>query len=84
MTMLAAYTVLIGLMLGLRYRVVVLPPVILVGWLMLFAISSQPWSSALIFALLLQMSYLTGMVLKSSTRAITTPPVDAVSGANVH
>ncbi|MEH2492807.1 hypothetical protein [Bradyrhizobium sp. AZCC 2230] len=83
MTMLAAYTVLIGLMLGLRYRVVVLPPVILIGWLTIFAISLRPWSSALIFALLLQMSYLTGMVLKGSTKAFFTRPVDAVSGSNV-
>jgi hypothetical protein len=83
-TMLAAYTVLIGLMLGLRYRVVVLPPVILVGWLMISAISSRPLLSALIFTFLLQMSYLTGMVLKGSTRAIITQPVDAVSGSNVH
>jgi hypothetical protein len=40
--------------------------------------------SALIFTFLLQMSYLTGMVLKGSTRAIITQPVDAVSGSNVH
>ncbi|MBR0725013.1 hypothetical protein [Bradyrhizobium manausense] len=84
MTMLAAYTVLIGLMLGLRYRVVVLPPVILAGWLVIAAISSQPWSSALIFAVLLQMSYLTGMVLRSSSRATIARPVDVASGSSAH
>lgn len=84
MTMLAAYTILIGLMLGLRYRVFVLPPAILVGWLVIAAISSQPWSSALIFAVLLQMSYLTGMALRGSTRVTIAQPVDAVSGSNMH
>jgi len=83
-TMLAAYTVLIGLMLGLRYRVFVLPPLILLGGLLIIAISSQPWSSALMFAFLLQLSYLTGMVLKGSTRESVPQPGDAVSGANVH
>ncbi|GGI33696.1 hypothetical protein [Bradyrhizobium guangdongense] len=79
MTMLAAYTIMTGLVLGLRYRVLVLPPVILVGWLVIAAISSQPWLSALIFAVLLQISYLAGIVLKGSTRASITQLADSIA-----
>lgn len=84
MTLLAGYTILMGTMLGLRYRVFVLPPVILLGGVLIIAISAQPWSSALIFAFLLQLSYLAGMVLKGSTRGSIPQPVDAISGANLH
>ena len=79
MMMLAAYTVMTGLLIGLRYRVVVLPPLILLGWLAIAAVSSQPWLSALIFAILLQISYLTGIVLKGFTTANITQLADSIS-----
>ena len=84
MMMLAAYTVMTGLLIGLRYRVVVLPPLILVGWLVIAAVSSQPWLSALIFAILLQISYLTGIVLRGCTTPSITQLADSISRPGTH
>ncbi|WP_152033063.1 hypothetical protein [Bradyrhizobium sp. DOA9] len=64
MTMLAAYAVWTGLALGLWFRVLVLPPVILVGGLAVHASSSQPLSSFLVFAVLVQIGYLAACLLK--------------------
>lgn len=57
-----------GILLGVRYRVFVLVPVILVGAFAICAISQQPlaqaWVSAVTFAVLLQMSYVGGALLR--------------------
>lgn len=84
MALLAGYTILIGTVLGLRYRVFVLPPVIMLGGLLIIAISSHPWSSILIFGTLLQISYLAGLFLKGSAPAIIHRPVDPVARPDMH
>jgi hypothetical protein len=60
-----------GILLGLRYRVFVLVPVILVGTFAICAISPQPlaqaWMSAVTFAVLLQMSYVGGALMRFAT-----------------
>jgi hypothetical protein len=61
-----------GLVLGLRYRVFVLVPVILVGAVAICAISPQSlWQacgSVATFAVLLQISYVGGALLRFATR----------------
>jgi|tagenome__1003787_1003787.scaffolds.fasta_scaffold20348430_2 hypothetical protein len=60
-----------GLVLGLRYRVFVLVPVILVGAVAICAISPQSlWqacASVATFAVLLQISYVGGALLRFAT-----------------
>lgn len=63
-TMLAASALLTGLILGLRYRVFILPPVTLLGGLVIYATSSQGLLSIFLFAVLLQMGYLGAALLK--------------------
>lgn len=65
-----------GIALGLWYRVFILLPVILVGTLAICAISPQPfwqvWTSVLTFAVLLQLSYVGGALLRFTTcRGVT-------------
>lgn len=61
----------IGLILGLRYRVFILMPVILAGALAICAISPHPlWqvcASVTTFAVLLQLSYVCGALLRFTT-----------------
>lgn len=61
-------SVVTGLALGLRYRVLVLVPVILAGALAICAISPEPawqvWTSVLTFAVLVQISYVGGALSK--------------------
>ncbi len=65
-------SVVTGLALGLRYRVFVLVPVILAGAFTMCAISSEPlwqvWTSVLTFVVLVQISYVSGALLKLGTR----------------
>ena len=60
-----------GILLGLRYRVFVLVPAILVGAFAICAISPQPLAqacvSAVTFAVLLQMSYVGGALMRFAT-----------------
>jgi hypothetical protein len=56
-----------GLVLGLRYRVFILVPVILVATLAICAISPQPLWHAFTTAVLLQLSYVAGALLKFTT-----------------
>ena len=69
--LLIAGSIAMGLLLGLRYRVFVLVPIILVGTFAICAISPEPMPRALVstvtFALLLQISYVGGALLKFAT-----------------
>ncbi|MDN3278936.1 hypothetical protein QWJ07_32065 [Frankia sp. RB7] len=69
--LLIAGSILTGLVLGLRYRVFILVPVILVGALTIGAISPQPlwqvFTSVATFAVLLQLSYVGGALLRFTT-----------------
>ena len=60
-----------GLVLGLRYRVFILLPVILAGAFAIYLISSQPlwqmWTTVMTFAVLLQISYVVGALLSFGT-----------------
>ncbi|OKO82434.1 hypothetical protein AC630_12830 [Bradyrhizobium sp. AS23.2] len=68
-----------GLVLGLRYRVFILLPAILVGALAISAVSPQPlwqaWTSVLTFAVLLQISYVAGALLRFATSSGVTANV---------
>ena len=61
--LLAAYSVLIGFILGRRYRVFVLLPAMLLGGLVIYASSSHALSPFVIFAVLVQIGYLGGSLL---------------------
>lgn len=69
--LLIAGSILTGLALGQRYRVFILVPVILVGALAIVAISPQPlwqmFTSVGTFAILLQLSYIGGALLRFTT-----------------
>jgi len=69
--LLIAGSIATGILLGLRYRVFVLVPVILVSTFAICAISPQPLAQALVsavtFAVLLQMSYVGGALLRFAT-----------------
>ncbi|MBR0994288.1 hypothetical protein JQ580_26555 [Bradyrhizobium japonicum] len=66
--LLIAGSIAMGILVGLRYRVFVLVPIILVGTFAICAISPEPLPQALVstltFALLLQISYVGGALLK--------------------
>jgi hypothetical protein len=78
-----------GLVLGLRYRVFILVPVIFVGALAICAISPQPlwqvWTSIATSAVLLQMSYVGGALLRFVTSSeVTSDASDELSRARSH
>jgi hypothetical protein len=77
--LLVAGSISTGIVLGLRYRVYILLPVILVGALVISTISPQPlwqvWTSVLIFAVLLQLSYVAGALLRFATSSGVTANV---------
>lgn len=66
--LLIAGSVSTGLLLGLRYRVFILLPAILVGGISICAISplplSQTWMSVLTFVAVLQLGYVGGALVK--------------------
>ncbi|HXH44011.1 MAG TPA: hypothetical protein VNK51_09220 [Bradyrhizobium sp.] len=80
MTMLVAGTVLIGLVLGLRYSVFILIPVTPLGWLAICATTSHSLSSLLIFAVLLQLSYLAGALLRAFPTQVAGEQAGALPG----
>jgi len=69
--LLIAGSIIMGLVLGLRYRVFILVPAIFLGALGIYATSPQPLSqvfaSVVTFAVLLQVSYLGGALLRFAT-----------------
>lgn len=69
--LLIAGSIATGLVLGLRYRVFILVPVILFGAFAICTISplplSQVWTSVVTFAVVLQMSYVGGALLRFAT-----------------
>lgn len=80
MTILIAVTVLIGLVLGLRYRVFILIPIIVLGGIVVGATASHFLSSVLIFVVLLQLSYLAGALLRNFPAGIAEPQAGALPG----
>jgi hypothetical protein len=82
MTLLVADTVLIGLALGLRYPVFILVPAILVGGFLIGGTASHRLSEVLIFAVLLQLSYLGGALLRASASGIADQQRDVLPGHN--
>lgn len=69
--LLIAGSIVMGLALGLRYRVFVLLPVIMAGTFAICAITPQPlwqvWTSVVTFAVLLQIAYVGGALLRFAT-----------------
>ena len=80
MTMLVALTVLIGLALGLRYRVFILIPIIALGGIVLGATTSDFLSSVLVFVVLLQLSYLAGALLRNFPAGVAEQQAGALPG----
>lgn len=80
MTLLVAATVLIGLALGLRYPVFILLPVMPVGGFLISAATSHLLWSVLIFAVLLQLSYLGGALLRAFPKGIAEQQSGAFHG----
>ena len=79
--LLIAGSIVMGLALGLRYRVFILVPVILAGTFAICAMTPQPlwqvWTSVVTFAVLLQIAYLGGALLRFASSGGVTAQVHA-------